>query len=112
MQLAQVDLEEPEMQTTLQWIRQERDDRNPIVEIRDLEHCGKCRKHLTFRLGGEVVEIQTDENGLKAIAEAITQHPETMRQKAQEKIKEAIEEARRLGIQIDDVTTATEPAAG
>ena len=88
------------MQTTLKWVREERDERNPIVEIKDLEHCGTCRKHITFRLGGEVIEIQTDENGLKAIAEAIAQHPETMRQKAQDKVKAAIEEARRLGVNI------------
>ena len=88
------------MQSTIKWMRQKDDDRNPIVEVKHNEYCGECRKHLIFRLGGEVVEVYTDENGLKRIADAIADHPKQMQRKAEAKAKEAIAEARRLGVEL------------
>lgn len=97
------------MQTTLKWMRLKDDDRNPIVEVKDNEYCGECRKHITIRLGSEVIEIQTTEDGLKQIAKAIAEHPEEMKLKAQAKYREAIAEAKRLGLDLVDRSLTREP---
>lgn len=98
------------MQAILKWHRHKDDDRNPIVKIEERQYCGECQKHLTFRLGGEVVEIHTDEAGLQRIAEVIAEHPERMKQKAEAKVREAIAEAKRLGVEISEpASETTEP---
>lgn len=83
------------MRSELKWIKD--DERNPIVEIENREYCGDCKKHLRFRLGDSVIEIATDDAGLKRISDVIANHPKEMLKVAQAKLDAAKREVESLG---------------
>ena len=88
------------------------DSRNPIVEITNQEYCGECNRHLRFIFGDSVIDIRTNDDGLKKIADAIADHPKSMLSAAQAKLDAAKREIEALGGTVENGSQAAESSAG
>ena len=84
------------MQATLNF--KDNSDYKAAASVSHREYASELTKTLKISVGNEVIEIVTDEEGLKKIADAINNHPQDMKSQVEAKLKAAIDEARKHGI--------------